>query len=426
MKQFLVVLLVSFCCFKTSAQNPNWSFNVSDYQFSMTLTTSLNINGTTLSSNNDKVAAFVNGEVRGIANVTYVGSLNKYVAYLSVYANTNGETIRFKIYNSTNDAVTDISKTILFKIDNQIGSVFQSLSLANPILSSEAEFSAFSFDGVQEKSITIATNSIDVLVPANTDVANLVSNFTSSNNSTVFVNKVAQISGVSAQNFTSPVIYQVLSEDESILKEYVVIVSKEVIVSDLTINLSTTANRIVAQNPVTIQLTTNEEVLQVIYEDFTLTNVAIQSIIKVDATNYTINLVALKPGDFSIEIKENTIETLKGIRNSASNKLLFTYDNSKPYLISILRKTPNSVFTNANNLEFTATFNKEVQNVTAASFQTVSNATIVIEKISDKVYILKVSNIENYNGTVSVSLTATNTITDFSGNALRTSIFKSY
>jgi len=426
MKKIITIILVSLCAFNLSAQNPNWSFDVNNYQFSMTLTTTLNVNGATLSSTNDRVAAFINGEVRGIAGVTYVPSSNKYVAYLSVYANSNSETVSFKLYNSTNDTVTDISKTITFRIDNQIGSVFQSLSLANPALSSEADLTAFSFDGVQEKSVTISTNSIDVLVPANTDVANLVANFTSNNNSRVFVNKVAQISEISAQNFTSPVIYQVLSEDESILKEYVVIVSKEVVISDLTINLSTTANRLVAQNPVTIQLTTNEEVLHVIYEDFTLTNVAIQSIIKVDATNYTINLVALKPGDFSIEIKENNIETLNGVRNSASNKLLFTYDNSKPYLISILRKTPNSVFTNANNLEFTATFNKEVQNVTAASFQTVSNATIVVEKISDKVYTLKVSNIENYNGTVSVSLTATNTITDFSGNALRTSIFKSY
>jgi len=114
MKNYLVVLLMSLWCFKTLAQDPNWSFNVSDYQFSMTLIGSLNLNGTTLSSTNDKVAAFVNGEIRGVANVSYVNSLNKYVAFLSIYANTSGETVSFKIYDSSTETVIEPDKTIIF------------------------------------------------------------------------------------------------------------------------------------------------------------------------------------------------------------------------------------------------------------------------------------------------------------------------
>lgn len=426
MKHYLVVFLFSFCCFKTVAQDPNWSVNVSDYQFSMTLTSSLNINGTTLSSTNDKVAAFVNGEVRGVANVSYVSSLNKHVVFLSVYANTNGETISFKIYDSTNDIVINVAKTINFKIDDNIGSVFQSLSLANPALSNNADFTAFTFNGIQEKSVTISANNIAILLPANATVSNLVANFTTSNNARVFIDKIPQTSGVSNQDFTSPVIYQVLSQDQSVLKEYVVTVTKEVIISDLTVSLSSSSNLLVAKNPVTINLTTSEEVLTLKEQDFLLVNAAIQSITKVNTSNYKVNLVAIKKGDFSIELPANSIETLNNKGNNPSNKLLFTYDDTKPYLISILRKQPTTAITNADSLEFIATFNKEVQNVNASSFQTVSGATIVVEKVSDKVYNLKVSNIENYSGTVSVTLTTSNGITDNFGNVLRSSIFKNY
>jgi hypothetical protein len=116
---------MSFWIQNLQAQDPNWSFNTSDYQYSMTFTAFLNVDGTTLTSANDKVAAFVNGEIRGVANVVYVASANKYVTYLSVYANTDNETISFKIYNSSSDTVVNIDKTINFSIDENIGGIAQ-------------------------------------------------------------------------------------------------------------------------------------------------------------------------------------------------------------------------------------------------------------------------------------------------------------
>ena len=83
---FYISLLFFLSTFSTKSygQDPNWSVNPSDFQLSMTFTTFLNVNGTSLTSNNDKVAAFVNGEIRGVANVTYAATAGKYVAYLSV------------------------------------------------------------------------------------------------------------------------------------------------------------------------------------------------------------------------------------------------------------------------------------------------------------------------------------------------------
>ena len=57
MRKYLFLVLFGFCFAQVSAQNPNWSVNASNYQYSMTFTTFLNVNGTTLSSVDDKVAA---------------------------------------------------------------------------------------------------------------------------------------------------------------------------------------------------------------------------------------------------------------------------------------------------------------------------------------------------------------------------------
>ena len=176
MKNLFGVLFLVFFTTNSLAQDPDWSFNVSNYQFSMTFTTSLNVNGTTLSSPNDKVAAFINGEVRGVAGVTYIARLDKYVSYITVYANSNNETISFKIYDSKNNQVVNILKTTNFNIDADLGSAFQSYSIANPALNDEATITGFSFNGVSEKSVQITSDTIDVLLPSGTDVRSLVAN----------------------------------------------------------------------------------------------------------------------------------------------------------------------------------------------------------------------------------------------------------
>jgi len=66
-------------------QAPNWSVNQNNYQYTMTFVGFLNSDGSRLVSTNDKVAAFVNGECRGIANLIFVTSENQYYAYLTVF-----------------------------------------------------------------------------------------------------------------------------------------------------------------------------------------------------------------------------------------------------------------------------------------------------------------------------------------------------
>ena len=77
----------------TYGQAPGWSVNESDFQYTMSFVGFLNVNGTTLSSTQDKVAAFVDGTCRGVANLIYVSNQDRYYAYLTVFSNQDGETI---------------------------------------------------------------------------------------------------------------------------------------------------------------------------------------------------------------------------------------------------------------------------------------------------------------------------------------------
>ena len=86
---------------------PPWSFDPARYTFSMNLTVELDVEGELSSDRVDQIGAFVNGELRGLANVEYVETLdqngrNAYLAFLTVYSNeVSGETVEFQIWDAS-------------------------------------------------------------------------------------------------------------------------------------------------------------------------------------------------------------------------------------------------------------------------------------------------------------------------------------
>ncbi|MBC7452039.1 MAG: T9SS type A sorting domain-containing protein, partial [Cytophagales bacterium] len=60
---------------------------------------------------------------------------------------------------------------------------------------------------------TVSGNNISVIVPKGTSLTNLVATFTNSPSSTVKVGSVVQTSGVTANNFTTPVTYTITAQD---------------------------------------------------------------------------------------------------------------------------------------------------------------------------------------------------------------------
>ena len=423
MKNYFFFLALLLIALKVKAQDSNWSVNAADYQYNMTFTAFLSINGTTLSSSEDKVAAFVNGEVRGVANVVYVSAYNKYVAYLSVYANTNGETISFKMYDSDTDAIVASAETYNFSIDATVGGVFQSYSIANPALTKDAVLNSFSFKGITAVSASILNNRIDIVLPFGTDSTNLIAEYSISTGANFFVDFTNQISGETSQNFTNTVFYKLMSENEATLIDYDVHVALELANTDPPeLILSSDVNSFVKQAPVVINVQTNVAISGFTTEDILLSNAVVSVMNKVDELNYILQIIPIQQGLFSIEIPENSVFNTENEGNSVSNKLSFTYDLIRPNVVSIQRKNPTDEITKSNTLVFTVYFSEAVETVFSTDFESVSNATFTVVKESNSTYSVSVSNLESYFGAVSLSLKSTNTIQDKAGNLILNSV----
>jgi len=228
----LTLLKKFFCLFflATSsllAQTPSWSVDESLYEFSMTFVAKINIGGERLASSADLVGAFVGGQCRGVANPTYIASSDAYYVYLTVFGNTTGETITFKVYRAdTNEEIT-ISRTIDFESNQHIGSRFQSFSIAEPPLRSGAELTSFGFNGQVADSLSISDDNISFFFVEDIDETQLTPNFTMSDGASAFIRQVEQTSGVGVRDFSSPVVYQIMSEDESVLNEVTISVFDE-------------------------------------------------------------------------------------------------------------------------------------------------------------------------------------------------------
>jgi hypothetical protein len=216
-----VILLLQVSAY---GQSPDWAVNESRFEYTMTFVAFLNSDGIGLVNTNDKVAAFINGECRGVTNVIYAESGERYCAYLTIFANENNETVSFKIYDSVNNVVKSINKTIPFKINEHYGNLFQAYSFANPALESGAEILDLSFTGIAGSNIVIESSQITIYLDQAQDKTALNANFLLSTGASVYIGTVKQVSGANELDFTNPIVFNVLSEDQSIIKQWTIVV----------------------------------------------------------------------------------------------------------------------------------------------------------------------------------------------------------
>lgn len=214
---YLVFFLLSTVVY---SQQPNWVVNESNYQYSMTLICKLNVNGRMLSGSNDLVGAFVSNELRGVSSPSYVASLDDYYTYMTIFSNQQGETVSFRIYDSSTNTYHNVSMTLDFVVNQHRGTLFQSVSIASPALNSAADIEAFGFVDVPLNDSVREGSSYTLYIPSIISKETLVPSFTLSEGARSYINQSPQVSGVSEVDFTNPVVYQVLSEDESTLNTF--------------------------------------------------------------------------------------------------------------------------------------------------------------------------------------------------------------
>lgn len=219
-KIFSVLILLFVSAFMSAvAAVPTWTVNPNDYNYSMTVTAVINLDGVESVDTNDILAAFVDGQCRGVVKPLYNASTGRYIAYLIVYSNSVSETVVLKVYDASADAERTITQPITFVVDGALGKTVSPLIVSDPTLSNEAEITGFSISG-QTGSTIFDTNSISLLMPHGTDLSALIPTFVTSPLATVTVGGIVQQSGVSVNDMSSPVEYTVRSADETTTQTY--------------------------------------------------------------------------------------------------------------------------------------------------------------------------------------------------------------
>ena len=100
---------------------PNWTINTANYQYQMNLFGQVKIDNVISTNPDTKVAAFCNGQVRGVANLQYVQAYDRYEVFMNIYSNsTSGDSIYFNIYDgSTGLTYVTVDSSLTF-VDNDV------------------------------------------------------------------------------------------------------------------------------------------------------------------------------------------------------------------------------------------------------------------------------------------------------------------
>ncbi|MFB6342253.1 T9SS type A sorting domain-containing protein [Saccharicrinis sp. FJH62] len=115
----LSLLFLCLCHLDINAQD-EWTVNPANFQNTMTITCMARYDWAVV---NDSVtiAAFVEGECRGVKESVYIPEVNKHEVFLMVYSNTQNEKVNFKVYFKKMNQTVDIMDTVVFTSNAIIG-----------------------------------------------------------------------------------------------------------------------------------------------------------------------------------------------------------------------------------------------------------------------------------------------------------------
>lgn len=123
-----------------AACDPNdpasWVVIPGNFATNMIVTGLLEINGNLSVDPNDKVAAFVNGECRGVSPLYYVEALNKYFVTLFIYGNASGEQVEIRLYDASDEHLYFNIENFTFQSNGIIG------NFASPYIFRNKQFHA--------------------------------------------------------------------------------------------------------------------------------------------------------------------------------------------------------------------------------------------------------------------------------------------
>ena len=221
-KKLIIILMMLLAPWIINAV-PSWTVQETKYSNTMTITGIVNISGTELSNSNDMVAAFVGTECRGVAHLLPSSILGHAYAYVMAMSNTNGEKLQFKVYRSSDGSIINIPDSCVFTSDESLGTQEEPYLFSDKTVSGNSLFS-FSL-GVKGENIVIdsADNSINVKLPAGTDITVLTPIINTSAGAIVVISG-NNITSKTEVDFTQPVTVSIVSQNGKNSRNWTIVV----------------------------------------------------------------------------------------------------------------------------------------------------------------------------------------------------------
>lgn len=203
---------------------PDWAVDPYEFVHSMTISGKVTTDGYFSTDTNDKVAAFINGECVGVANIVYKASLNDYYLFLLIYSNETSGTVTFKIYDASDDEIYDAKETINFTVNDIIGTAADPFIFSASNLNNQAQLLSFTIPN-QEGETFIQGNNVSLQERWSGSLTNIVASFTVSDGAKVYVSGVEQESGITTNDFIYPVEYEIVAADNSASTKYIITIT---------------------------------------------------------------------------------------------------------------------------------------------------------------------------------------------------------
>lgn len=223
MTRFITSLSLFVWLIPLQAASPDWSVNPNSFVYSMSLTGPVNIDGIECSESDILVGAFVGEQCRGFCSLSL--SADRYMAFLTIFGNNNGEEISLKAYLPEKDQVVELSNTLNFEINGILGTVVHPYILSEPGLSSDALFESFAIPGQAGPTI-FRNDSIFVPLVYGTRQDSLIASFEVSPATRVFAEGVTIQSDITPLDYSHPLVLDVQSADETTWAQYTISVSQ--------------------------------------------------------------------------------------------------------------------------------------------------------------------------------------------------------
>lgn len=226
-KHILLIIGFLILSFISVGQTPEWNVNEPDFQYSMTIIGKLRFKGQFPANENDKLAAFIDGQCRGFVTPQTENPELKGYFFLMVHSNViDNEKIDFLFYHAKTDSIYALNDTIDYFFNEITGTTTEPYEWI--IRNDSADFVDFRFENqIGESIIDYENKTIKIEVPPNTNLTNFSPDFELSYGAKALINGVEQQSGITSCDFTNIVTYEVISEDKSAVNRWEITINVE-------------------------------------------------------------------------------------------------------------------------------------------------------------------------------------------------------